>query len=93
MQVALSNSTRSRLSTTHGDAGSSKRRLPSVCVHLNGRIEMYMAHMLATESREKSFMGEGIPLQFCTQWIRHYMKNRAENGAQIHVHLHIIKSQ
>lgn len=45
---------------------------------------MHMAHMLATESREKSFMGEGIPLLFCTQWIRHYMKNRAENGAQIH---------
>lgn len=62
MQVALSNSVRCRLSTTHGDAGSSKRRLPSVCVYLNRGIEMHMAHVLATESREKSFMGEGIPL-------------------------------
>lgn len=50
MRVALSNSARSRLSATHGDAGSSKRRLPSVCVYLNGGIEMHMVHMLATES-------------------------------------------
>lgn len=50
MRVALSNSARSRLSATHGDAGASKVRLPSVCVYLNGGIEMHMVHMLAAES-------------------------------------------
>ncbi len=57
MRVTLSNSARSRLSATHDDAGTSKRRLPSVCVYLNGGMELHMVLMLAAESRRESLHG------------------------------------